>query len=124
MIEATTTEAVKTTAGVANATTTFATGAAHDIQKGLSEFGRLLGLPENINFPVTAARIVRIGLSFVGIILLVLVLGAGFTWMTAGGDEEKIIKAKKTLVNAFVGLFLIFSAYSIVSGAVKILLPR
>ena len=42
--------------------------------------------------------------------------------MTAGGDEEKVKKGKTTLINALIGLFVIFIAWQIVGwifGAVS-----
>lgn len=101
-----------------------ASEAGQIIQKNLSDAGKIIGLPENINFPIAVARLIRVGMSFVGLILLLLILSAGFTWMTSGGDEEKVKQAKKTLINAFVGLFLILSAYSITSGVINAILPK
>jgi hypothetical protein len=52
-------------------------------------------------------------LSLLGIIFLVLIIYAGFGWMTAQGDEEKVTKAKDTLTRAIIGLIIIIAAYSI-----------
>lgn len=60
-----------------------------------------------------AANIIRIALGILGILFLVLILYAGFLWMTAGGEEDKISKAKKLLSNGVVGLVIILSAYAI-----------
>ncbi|HPY08847.1 MAG: IPT/TIG domain-containing protein [Patescibacteria group bacterium] len=60
-------------------------------------------------------RIVNIALGFLGVIALLLMLYAGFLWMTSGGDEEKIRRAKKTLIRAAIGLIIIFSSWAIVS---------
>ena len=38
---------------------------------------------------------------------------AGFLWMTAGGNDEKVSQAKKTLAAAIVGLALLLAAYAI-----------
>jgi len=59
------------------------------------------------------AIIIRSALSLVGIVFLVLTLYAGWLWMTAGGEEEKISKAKKLLSNGVIGLAIILSAYAI-----------
>ena len=64
---------------------------------------------------VTIARIVRVALGLLGTVALLLVLYAGFTWMTAAGDETKIERAKKTLSAAVIGLVIIMSAFAIVS---------
>lgn len=57
--------------------------------------------------------IIGIFLSFLGVIFLVLMLVAGFNWMTAGGDEEKISKAKDTIREAIIGLVIVVAAYAI-----------
>lgn len=58
-------------------------------------------------------RIIRIALSFLGIGAVSLMVYAGFTWMTAAGNEEKVSEAKKTMRNAAIGLILILMSYSL-----------
>jgi hypothetical protein len=58
-------------------------------------------------------RAINIVLGFLGIVLLCLFLYAGFLWMTAGGDEEKVKTAKKFLTNAVIGYFIIGAAYAL-----------
>jgi hypothetical protein len=57
--------------------------------------------------------LIGVALSFLGIIFLVLTIYAGFTWMTAGGNETKVLRAKATLRNSVIGLIIVVSAYSI-----------
>lgn len=57
--------------------------------------------------------LIGIFLSFLGVIFLVLMLHAGFNWMTAAGDEEKISKAKDTIRAAVIGLIIIVAAYAL-----------
>jgi hypothetical protein len=52
-------------------------------------------------------------LTVVGIILVCLVIYAGFLWATAGGNADQITKARKILVNAVIGLVIVFAAYTI-----------
>lgn len=68
------------------------------------------------------AHLIRLALGFLGIIFVVLIILAGFSWMTSGGDDEKIAKAKKMIVNAIIGLILILSAYSIVQFVLSAIL--
>lgn len=60
-----------------------------------------------------AAIIIRASLAFVGIFFVVLIMYAGFLWMTAGGEEDKISRARKLITNSVIGLAVILSAYSI-----------
>jgi hypothetical protein len=57
--------------------------------------------------------IIKILLSFLGVIFIVLIIYAGFSWLTSAGNEEKIEKAKKIMVSAIVGLVIILSAWVI-----------
>ena len=59
------------------------------------------------------ATIIQAFLGILGIIFLTLTLYAGYLWMTAGGDEIKVTKARTLLQQAIVGLLIIVSAYSI-----------
>jgi len=59
-------------------------------------------------------RLINIFLGFVGVILLILILYAGFLWMTAGGNAEQVQKAKDYIKNAVIGLIILVSAFAIV----------
>lgn len=57
--------------------------------------------------------IISVFLSVIGVLLLVYMLYAGYNWMTAQGEEEKVEKAKDTLKRAIVGVIIIIAAYAI-----------
>ena len=84
---------------------------------GLNEVGKAYGqsgMPTaDYDIRLMVARIIRIVLELLGIIFLVLIIYAGFKWMTAGGDEEKVTSAKKLLTNSVIGLIIIFAAFAI-----------
>lgn len=61
------------------------------------------------------AKIIRIILGFLGIIAIGLIMYAGFIWMTASGEEEKIEKAKKIMISAAIGLVIVVSSFGIAS---------
>lgn len=52
-------------------------------------------------------------LAVIGVLLLIYILYAGYNWMTAQGEEEKVEKAKDTLKRAIVGAIIIVGAYAI-----------
>lgn len=62
---------------------------------------------------VIAGGIIRGFLGLLGIVFVVLIVYAGFTWMTAQGNEEKVNMAKKLIVQATIGLIVILAAYAI-----------
>lgn len=64
---------------------------------------------------IIITRIINAALGLLGIIATVLILYAGFLWMTAGGNEDKITKARGILFAAVIGLIIILSAYAIAS---------
>lgn len=70
-------------------------------------------LGEPIDPRVTVVLIIRFVLNLTGLILLGLVVYAGIMWMTAGGNEEHITKAKGLLKNAIIGLIIVVSSYAI-----------
>ena len=59
------------------------------------------------------ALIIKMFLSIVGVIFIVLIIYSGFRWMTSGGEEEAIRKAKKTIVAATIGLVIVILAYTL-----------
>lgn len=56
---------------------------------------------------------ISVGLSLLGVIFIILILLAGYNWMTAAGDQEKITKAQHTIRSAIIGLLIIVSAFAI-----------
>lgn len=52
-------------------------------------------------------------LSLIGVMLLAYMLYAGYNWLTARGEEEKVTKAKDTLRRAIIGVIIIVAAYAI-----------
>ncbi len=82
---------------------------AADLGFSYGEYSGLTGT--DIRFVV--ALIIRIVLSLLGVVLLIMMLYAGFTWMTAGGNDEKIGTAKKTITRSAIGIAIILSAYAL-----------
>ena len=82
--------------------------------EGLRLFGSYIGLSDT-DPRLILARLIHRALGFVGIILLLMILSSGFSFMVSGGDEEKTASAKRTLINAIIGVIIILSAYSIVN---------
>lgn len=78
-----------------------------------------LGYTDTQDPRVIAAGIIRTVLSFLGIIAVGLIIWAGFNWMTAAGNEEKIEKAKKTLTAAVIGLVIILAAWGLANFLVE-----
>ena len=76
---------------VSNQDQIWGTGVKREIENG-----PLGGATDN-DPRLLAVKIINIALGFLGIIAVVLILYAGFRWMTAGGNEENVAAAKKIL---------------------------
>lgn len=78
---------------------------------------------ENTTTPpqVIVLMIVKYLLGFIGLVFLGLMLYAGFQWMTSGGNEEKISKAKDRIKNTIIGIAIIISAYMITSYVAEVM---
>jgi len=93
------------------------TVAAYDFQSqsGLSTTGNSAGYSTS-NTPqpeVIAGQAIQAVLSFLGIIFLAFMIYAGITWMTAQGDDQKSMKAKRIIEGAITGMVIVLAAYAI-----------
>ena len=88
-----------------------------DISSGIKDETRKLGTEAGFNVSQTlgstVAVVIEAFLSLLGIIFIILILYAGYNWMTADGDEQKITKAKDTIKRAIIGLIITFGAFAI-----------
>jgi hypothetical protein len=57
------------------------------------------------------SNVIQVFLSLLSMIFIILILYAGYNWMTAGGDEQKVTKAKDTIYRAVIGLVITISAF-------------
>jgi uncharacterized membrane protein YdfJ with MMPL/SSD domain len=55
---------------------------------------------------------IGIGLGLLGVLFLVLMIYAGYMWMTAHGNEEKVQKAKNIIVQVLIGIVVVVGAYA------------
>ena len=84
-----------------------------ELQTRNQEFLGETGLNSNLSLGQFIAAVVKVILGFLGVIFIVLIIYSGILWMTSAGSEEKIGKAKKTIVAATIGLAIVLSAYAI-----------
>lgn len=61
----------------------------------------------------TISTLVNIVFSFLGIIFMILLILGGYNWMTAGGQENKVQEASKTIKQAIIGLIIVLGSYAI-----------
>lgn len=69
---------------------------------------------KNINSVPGAAKIlINAALSLLGVIFIIMIILAGFKWMTAQGDAKKVEEARENIKNATIGLVVVLAAYAI-----------
>ena len=67
----------------------------------------------------TLQNVVRFAISIGFVLAIFAFIYAGFTWMTSGGKPEKRTKGKNLLLNTFVGIGIMLSAWLIIDFVMK-----
>ncbi len=70
------------------------------------------GIPQD-DITTRLGEIIKVALTAVGSVFFLLIIYAGFLWMTARGEEDQITKAKDIIKAAIIGLAITVAAYSI-----------
>jgi len=96
----------------------FAQDALSGLKKSAEEAGLNKGLGAK-SLPETIGSIIGYGLSFIGVIFMVLMIYGGISWMTSFGAQEKVKKAKDLIVDAVIGLIIVIAAYAITNFIVE-----
>lgn len=103
--------AAETSATEVNYSSYLAQGKAESISN-LNLAAKEAGL-KDVPLGTRVGTIINGVLSIIGVVMLVLFIYGGWTWMTAGGNEEKVRQATKILASAVVGFILIFLSYAL-----------
>lgn len=78
-----------------------------------NQIGPSTGYTQTVTVGGIVATLIQVALGFLAVIFLILMIVAGFGWMTAAGDEAKVKKARGTIVTAIIGLVIVLAAYSL-----------
>ncbi len=65
------------------------------------------------NIAESIGYLIDIVLGMLGLALVILLVYAGFLYLTSQGNEEQIKKAKGTISNAVIGIVIVISAYAL-----------
>lgn len=84
-----------------------------DAGNALQEAANPAGVTGQGDIGTIVGTIINGALTMIGTIFLILMIYAGFMWMTARGKEEQITKAKQIIVGTIIGLVIVVSAYAI-----------
>ena len=70
-----------------------------------------------------SGRVINTALTIVGVVFLLLMVYAGYLWMTAQGEDAQVKKATDIIKGTVIGLVLVLSAYAITIFVTKGLNP-
>lgn len=64
--------------------------------------------------------LINVFLTFLGLIMVVLIIWGGYNWMTSRGEQAVVDKAKEQIKAACIGLVIILAAYLITGFVVDV----
>lgn len=70
------------------------------------------------------ANLVKYALGLIATIIFALMVYAGYNWMTASGNDEKVAKSKSTIYNSVIGLIIILGAYGLTIAITNLAMMR
>lgn len=73
---------------------------------------------------VIIGKIIQFALGLMGSITLFMFVWGGFSWLTSGGNAEKIKKGSQTMIWAAIGVMLVLSSYIILTTYLDYLTGR
>lgn len=79
----------------------------------VESIGAQIGLGD-ADLKTTVINIIRLALGLMTLIAVVFIIYGGFVWLTAGGSEERVEKAKGIITAAVIGLIVILLAWAVV----------
>jgi len=77
------------------------------------------GVNTTRTIPEIIGLIIKIIIGLCGTICLVIIIYSGVMIMTAGGNKEQMLKARKNLAPTIIGLFILSAAYAITDFIIK-----
>ncbi len=84
-----------------------------DANNNLNFVGSKAGANTAADLPTLVGGIISAALTLVGIIFLILMVYAGYLWMTAAGEEAQVEKAQNIIKASIIGIVVVLSAYAI-----------
>jgi len=93
------------------------------VQFGLKKYSNTANTSTSLGLGSTSldsavVGLINVALGFLGLIAVIIILIGGFKWMTAGGNEDKVGEARKTIFAGIIGLAIILFAWGITTFVV------
>jgi len=92
-----------------------------DFKSGLNTASSGAGFATNGDLATYITSAIKTIIGFVALLFIIMIITAGFRWMTAGGNKDSIEKAKTTIKNAIIGVVVVMLSYVIVNTAYNII---
>ncbi len=96
---------------------------AENAEHFLNEANKGAGV-EQTDVITLSSRIVKVGLTAVSLVFFILIFYAGYRWLMARGEEEKIKKARDTIIASIIGLVIVVGSYAITNFVVNRLIGK
>ena len=77
------------------------------------------GVLSQRSLPEVIGNIIKVILGLSGTVALVFIVWGGIDWMSSMGNKDKIKAARERMINAFVGIAIIATAYAITDFVIK-----
>ncbi|OGF30521.1 hypothetical protein A2533_00295 [Candidatus Falkowbacteria bacterium RIFOXYD2_FULL_35_9] len=71
---------------------------------------------------VIAGNVIQIFLGLLGLILMIILVYAGFMYMLAGDRSDQVTKAKAWITNSIIGIVIVAGAYAISTYVIEALI--
>lgn len=91
-------------------------GELWDLQEGKDEIPTAFGYStgqEPTDIRTVIVRVVRVFLTFIALIFVIIIIYAGWKWMTAAGNQDRVAEAKRQIIAGAIGFFIIAAAYAL-----------
>jgi hypothetical protein len=95
---------------------TYAVGDALEWISGIN------GVSGNLNTFIV--NVINIAIGLAALVCVVVLIGSGYMYITAAGDESKVEKATKSLTGAIIGLVICFIAVILVQFVLRTVLKQ
>jgi hypothetical protein len=87
----------------------------------IPDFGQEIGLG-TADLKTVVVRVLQLVLGLAPLAAVAMIIVGGFMWMTSVGDEEKLMRAKRVISSAVIGLIIVIIAWAVVSFVARTVL--
>ena len=81
------------------------------LDKAAKKGGLVKAGEETPTIQAVIGKYIKAGLSLVGLVFMIIIIYAGLSWLTSGGDSEYIKKARSWMIHGAIGFAVTMMAY-------------